>query len=191
MRLVKIAALIIVLLGLAACGYVDGNYPEPKAKPPVLPDSWNNNGGESIVIWDRAPEWRGFFAVWVDMKTDLPMVEMAASSGDRRAAAILDEAKEVAAEDLTVFHMALFLSKDAELRLTRGRLNIEFSDGTSTQDEGISFLEMHKKGPRLHSTRSSAQTLEAKYADTGKPLMVSIAVPVGYHGKSVTAILQR
>lgn len=191
MRFVKFAALLIVLLGLAACGYVEGNYPEPKTKPPVLPDTWSNPEGESIMIWDRAPQWRGFFDVWVDMKKDLPMVEMAASSGDRRAAAILDDAKEIDAEGLTVFHMALFLSKEAELRLTKGCLNIEFSDGTSTQDEGVSFLEMHKKGPRLRSTRSSAQTIEAKYAEPGKRLRVVIAVPAMYQDKKVTAILQR
>ncbi|RKZ16403.1 hypothetical protein DRQ50_06150 [bacterium] len=191
MRLVKSAVLLIVLLGLAACSYVEGNYPEPKTKPPELPQEWKNSENESIMIWERVPEWRGFFSLWIDTDEALPMVEMGAAAGDRRAVALLDEIKQVNEDNLAIFNVALFLSKDAELRVTKGRLTIQFSDGTSTQDEGLSFLEMHKKGPRLHTTLSSAQTIKGKYAEKGKPLFIRIYVPKSYAGKTVRTILMR
>jgi len=188
MRLVKFGILLVVLLGLAACGYVEGNYPAPKTKPPALPESWSGNSGPAPVVWERAPELRGFYAYWVDLDQLEGMLKMGADAGDATARQELEFVQETRAKKLAAVAIAVFLDREAKRRLSKGELRIEFSNGTSTQDEGLVFYENHKNGPRRRTTISGTQSLQAKYAETGKPLMIWLLVPEGYAGSTVTAV---
>ncbi len=188
MRLVKFGILLVVLLGLAACSYVDGNYPAPKTKPAALPDSWSNNGEPKPVIWERAPQLRGFYSEWVDLDAFAERLKMGADAGNVQAQEELEFVREIQGKDLAAFSIALFMDKETKQRLFKGQLRIEFADGTATQDEGLVFYEEHKSGPRRRTTLVGPQDLTAKLAKTGEPLMVRILVPKGYKGVTVTAV---
>jgi hypothetical protein len=189
MRLVSTAVLLTALLGLAACSYVDGNYPPLKTEAVALPDEWKNSSGEAMpVVWQLAPELRGFFVQWLEPERLLPMVREGAQSGDPLATRELENLEELNRHGLCVAVVAVFMDRGFERRLPQGSLTLDFADATSIRDSGIVFDEPHKKGPRRHSSRSGPQTIKGKYTNPGEPLMVGILVPKEHLGKTVTKV---
>ena len=189
MRLVSSAVLVVVLCGLAACSYVDGNYPPLKTEAVALPDEWKNSSGEAKpVVWELAPELRGFFAQWLDPAELLPKVRAGAQSGDPMATRELEHVEQLAADGLSVVVVAVFMDRAFERRFPQGSFTLDFADGTVTRDSGAVFEEPHKKGPRRHTTRSGPQTIKGKYTNPGEPLMLGILVPKEHTGKTVTKV---
>lgn len=190
MRLVVTGILITVLLALSGCGHVSGNYPVPKKRPPQLPETYEIQGEQKHVVWERPGEVRIFALDWRNIKETIPMLRAAVNAGQRQAEPYLRFIEPLAEKDMALYSVAAFIHKDASLQVPLGRMEISFTDGTSAIDHGSFFIEQKKKDQiRFRDSRNKTLKVESKYAvEPGKPVVVSFILPEEHYGKSVSAV---
>ncbi len=188
-RLVFTGALIALLVAASGCGHVAGNYPVPKKRPPALPDTYEIRGETVPVVWERAGKMRAFAMGWLDPQQIVPRLEKAIAGGYREGEKELRILKPLADKNKVLFNAAFFLTKDGEVPMRKGQLEITFSDGSKVRDGGAMFREFKKSQMKVHDSRNKTIKLRHKYStERGKPVVLSIILPADYLNKDVTRV---
>ena len=159
-------------------------------RPPQLPETYENNDGESLpVVWERPGEVRIFAFAWRDVGEMVPMMRAGANAGQRQAETALKFFEPLADNDKVIYSVAVFLTKEATMQIPLGRIDLSFSDGTSARDQGAFFVERSKNQIRFRDSRNSDLKVQSKYAtQPGQPIMVSFILPAEHLNKSVTGL---
>ncbi len=189
MRLVVTAVLITVIVALAGCAHVEGNYPEPKKRPPQLPETYEANGESQPVVWERPGEVRIFNLGWRNPENDVLQLRGAMAGGMREYEPVLKFLEPLADKDKVLYSVAVFLTKEATLQVPLGRMEISFADGTKVADQGAFVMELKKKQYRFRDSRNKTLKVQLKYAsEPGKPVGLSFILDAEHMDKSVTRV---